>query len=137
MAEKHPALCVVDSDVLIHLFRGSPQALKRLGELGGEWQMATTVYNAFELYRGAYAYGSPGELEQLEAFLESFVVLELSVDSARKAGLVAARLRREGRDLDEGDSVIAGITLVGGATLWTKNRRHFERIPELQLIEGP
>lgn len=32
-----------------------------------------------------------------------------------------------------GDSLIAGIVLAHGGTLLTRNRRHFDRIPELSL----
>ncbi len=31
------------------------------------------------------------------------------------------------------DSLIAGIVLTTGATLLTRNRRHFERVPDLRL----
>ncbi len=33
------------------------------------------------------------------------------------------------------DSLIAGIALVHRIPLWTRNRRHFERVPGLDLVK--
>jgi predicted nucleic acid-binding protein len=40
-----------------------------------------------------------------------------------------------GIDIGMADSLIAGICLVRGATLLTRNRRHYDRIPGLMLAE--
>ena len=40
---------------------------------------------------------------------------------------------REGQPIGMGDSLIAGIVLANDGVLWTRNRRHFERVAGLRL----
>ena len=46
---------------------------------------------------------------------------------------IRARLRRQGQLIPDLDLLIAATAVTHGLTLVTRNRRHFERIPELAL----
>jgi tRNA(fMet)-specific endonuclease VapC len=94
--------------------------------------MATTAISAFELLSGAR---STDQQTTIEALLAALPILPF--DDA--AGRAAARCRRElesgGQTIGMGDYLIAGICLSRGATLLTRNRKHFERIAGLALAE--
>ena len=44
-------------------------------------------------------------------------------------------LEKAGKGIGMADSLIAGITLAHGASLMTRNRRLFERVPDLKLVD--
>jgi tRNA(fMet)-specific endonuclease VapC len=46
-----------------------------------------------------------------------------------------AQLRKEGKPIDDIDLLIAGIALENNLVLVTNNRKHFERIPQLEIID--
>jgi tRNA(fMet)-specific endonuclease VapC len=89
-----------------------------------------TTVNYFELVSGARR---RREQEAILALLESIPVLPLDVDAARRAAHVRQHLERSGIGIGMWDSLIAGIVLARGGSLLTRNKRHFERVPELLL----
>ncbi len=53
-------------------------------------------------------------------------------EAADRAAAVRRKLVGDGIDIGMGDSLIAGIVLAHRGIL-TRNRRHFERVPDLSL----
>ena len=67
--------------------------------------------------------------------LSEIRILLLAVAAAAEcAATVRQQLEREGRAIGMGDSLIAGIALATGLPLFTRNRKHFERVSGLQLL---
>ncbi len=129
------ACIVLDSDLLIALLRGVEravefvEALERRGE-----ELATTVVNLYELYRGALRRG-PRHVEavrELELLLE---VLPLDAGAARLAAEEQARLEAEGMPLDVRDLLIAAIAVSRGCRVATCNVRHFSRVRGLGVLD--
>jgi hypothetical protein len=58
-------------------------------------------------------------------------ILVFDVRAATKAAELAAVRKTLGRPIDMRDTFIAGIALAHGATLATRNTRHFEDLPSL------
>jgi predicted nucleic acid-binding protein len=56
-------------------------------------------------------------------------ILVFDVRAATKAAELAAVRKRLGRPIDMRDTFIAGIAMAHGATLATRNTRHFEDVP--------
>ena len=65
--------------------------------------------------------------------LNAIKVLELDLESSRKASEILSRLIREGEPIDLRDAIIAGIALTNGCTLITRNTEHFKRITGLSI----
>jgi len=61
----------------------------------------------------------------------------LDRDAAEQAASVRRSLERGGQPIGMGDSLIAGIALAHGLPLFTRNRKHFDRVPDLKLVESP
>jgi tRNA(fMet)-specific endonuclease VapC len=67
--------------------------------------------------------------------LEALLLLPLDAISADRAAAVRLTLAKAGIGIGMADSLIAGIALAQGATLLTRNRRHFERVEGLKLAD--
>jgi len=123
---------VLDTDTCVELLHGNPRvaaARERCDEL----PVVSTISVA-ELYFGA-AYSDEPERnrELVDEFLGSLPVVELDRFAALIFGEIKASLRRAGRGLPEADLLIAATALACDAVLVTGNRRHYDRIPGLQL----
>jgi len=124
---------VLDTDVLIDVLAGEEPWVAWFGERLPARRLATTSINRFELVAGAR---TPDEAGKLRTFLRPLTVLPFDRDAADRAARAAAELRRRGDSLPMADLAIAGICLELGASLLTRNRRHFERIDGLRLEEA-
>lgn len=125
-------MIVADSDVLIDFLGGREPAAGRVTreiESGNLW---TTVITRFELLSGAR--GSR-EVRIVSELLDSIKIAPLDVSAADRAALVRRILERKGVGIGMADSLIAGIALHIGAVLLTRNRRHFERVEGLDVVQ--
>lgn len=130
---------ILDSDHLSLFQRGHEPLKSRLSEVSPE-QIAITVISAEELLRGRLAQvrRAMQPEERVKAyywfsktldFLENFTILPYdSYAEAHVQSFLAQKIR-----IGVQDSKIAAITLAQKATLITRNRRDFERIPALNI----
>ena len=125
-------MIIADTDVLIDYLEGRGPGAEAVFQALRRDQLQTTTINYFELLAGARR---PRQQESILALLESIQVLPLDVDGARRVDEVRQQLERSGIGIGMGDSLIAGIALARGATLLTRNQRHFERVPGLPLAK--
>ena len=66
-----------------------------------------------------------------DVLIDALEFLPLSEDASRTAATVRRDLEAAGRGIGMADYLIAGICLERSATLLTRNRGHFERVPNL------
>ena len=95
-------------------------------------QLDTTVITRYELLAGAT---SPRQEARISDLLRALRVLPLDAEAADSAARIRLTLGRRGEITGMADCLIAGIVMVHGALLLTRNRRHFERIRELRLAD--
>jgi tRNA(fMet)-specific endonuclease VapC len=126
-------MILADTDVLIDYLAGIEPVRTRMEAYIAQDQLATTVINCFELLSGARE-GNRGD--RIRQFAAALPALSLDRDAAVRAATVRQQLERAGRTIGMGDSLIAGIALHHGAPLWTRNRKHFERVEGLALLAG-
>jgi len=86
----------------------------------------------FELLSGA---GEGKRGDAIRQLLVALPVLALDRDAAERAAVVRRELERAGQTIGMADSLIAGITLAHGVQLFTRNRKHFERVANLKLVD--
>ena len=123
-------MMVADTDVLIDFLAGAEPAAWRIGLELEHQALVTTVITRFELLAGA-RYDRQRRL--IAELLPALPCLPLDEAAADRAAAVRQTLVADGIDIGMGDSLIAGIVLVRRGILLTRNRRHFERVPELAL----
>ena len=126
----------LDTDILADFLRNKEYAIKWIEEHEDENILATTIISIFELYYGAYKSSSPEkEVEAIEELIDKLQILDFSLNSVHEAGKQKARLEKEGKVIEFRDIFIGAITLVEGFSLKTNNKKHFERIEGLNLID--
>jgi len=90
--------------------------------------------NAFEIYLGAFrSREAEKNVKQADDLLNSIKVLELNLESSRRSSEILSELIRRGTPIDLRDAIIAGIAIVNGYTLVTRNVEHFRRITGLSI----
>lgn len=124
-----------DTSFLVALERGDARALEKLQKLeeSGETIYVTAITVA-EYYRGAHgSKDSKAALKSAKEMLDRFAILDLDYRSAIIWGDLSLVLKSNA--IGDRDLFIASISLASGQTLITKNLRHFERVPGLQVEE--
>ncbi len=122
---------VLDSDLLIGNLRRNPEAAIAIERLEGQ-QNAATAITEMELWYGESQRTTPN-FRTLELTFSILHRLPLDSESARKAGQIWSELKRKGREIDLRDLMIAAIAIRHDATLYSRNLRHFGRIPGLKV----
>ncbi len=132
---------VLDTDSLSLFRRGNPHSVERLQTIPRS-EIAVTVISVEEQFSGWYNLLSQRrEVSRLAAVYErlaetatffcGFTVMNFSESAiARYAELQAQKLNIGKQDLR-----IASIALEANATVVTRNRRDFERVPGLQITD--
>jgi tRNA(fMet)-specific endonuclease VapC len=122
---------VLDSDHCIALLLGQ---LDLRSHSPADEPLAVTAVSVGELMHGVYKSGQVQEnLARLSVLLASLVVLPYDEQAARRFGRLKAELERAGQRLSDLDLQIASVVIAHRAALVTRNRRHFDRIPDLVL----
>lgn len=124
-------LVAVDTDLLIDYLRGRGAGVDVVRELVTERRLRLTAISGFELRLGTDFLDR--RIEIMRLFRSRTVPLDLS--AALRAGEVAAQLRADGAPIGFADSLQAGICLRHRLPFATRNRRHFDRVRGLELVE--
>lgn len=125
-------MIVADTDVLIDFLAGRNPAANRIAAELERGNLVTTVITRFELLSGAR---SPNQERLIGQLLDALPSLLLDRQAADRAARVRRRLERRGSPIGMGDSLIAGIVLAYRSSLLTRNRRHFELVDDLELVD--
>ena len=112
---------VIDTDILIDHFHGNASATSFIREalLRGD-ELVISVATVAEMLAGM----RPGEVEVTDSLLSLFRVYPADESIARTAGDFLNRYGRQHK-LDLGDALIAATAYATGATLYTRNVRHY------------
>jgi predicted nucleic acid-binding protein len=125
---------LVDTDWLIDVLSGLNAAAATLQQLSGDG-VGLSIVTLGEIYEGAALDPDPvAAKERYKAFVAPFPVLPLTVPIMERFAELRAQLRRSGALIPDFDLLIAATALEEDLVLVTRNRRHFTRIPGLQLV---
>lgn len=123
-----------DTDFLIALLHNDHDAIKKLEDLMIKRNTVamTTMINAAELWKGVYrSKNKQKELSKVKWLLDSLELLTLDYESARLVGELDADLKTS--PIGESDLLIASIAMVNKQVLVTRNKKHFVKVPGLQV----
>ncbi len=127
---------LIDTDWIIDALNNQATAVNHLTDLAPEG-LAVSLISYGELWEGAkFARNPEREIYGLEAFLQGKDMLTLSVEIMRRFGDLRGALRQSGQSLSDLDLLIAATALEHDLVLVTRNVRHFQRVPGLQLFSG-
>jgi len=121
---------LADTDVLIDFLAGKDPGRSAVATALADGNLQTTAISRFELLSGAR---TRAEHHRLRVFLDALPCIPLGPEESDRAAAIAVDLSSRGEGVDTADTLIAGIALVHGGGLLTRNTRHFARIPGLRF----
>lgn len=124
----------LDTDFLIAVLRGNPEAEQKMSQLDSEGRQSTTSINSFELFYGAHrSREKRASVEKVKNLLERLDVLPFESESSQRAGEALAALAAHGEPIDFRDAMIAAVARSNDLPLVSRNREHFSRFRDLKL----
>ncbi len=113
---------LIDSDILIEVSRGRNKTLiaRWMGLADSSEILLCSPVTVAELWHGA----RPAEHDILSDLFRVLTCVPIDHEIGRAAGDLLRRYRKS-HHLELGDALIAATALVHGASLWTRNRRHY------------
>ncbi|MGM0944166.1 MAG: type II toxin-antitoxin system VapC family toxin [Bacteroidota bacterium] len=122
----------LDSGVLIEYFRKKDKSKSKLFLLSQKYQIVkVSSITYYEILLGS----NKNQIQFWNEFFEKVEVLSFD----QKAGLIASKiykqLKRENKLIAIADILIAAVALANELDIATLNRKHFERIDGLSLID--
>ena len=123
------SLAVLDTDILVALLKGSPDATERIRKLEEKNErVATTIITTYELLKGASISSKPEEnLEKVRDVISSLQVLDLTLNACEEASKIYRTLRENGNIIADFDILIAAIARTYDETIITRDE-HFKSI---------
>ncbi len=133
--EREPRRICLDTDIVIDYLRQTEETENLAEKLYLRFdEIALTAITVYELLLGVEYLGGKNRSE-VEAIIESSLILPLSEQASREAAKISAELKRSGSPIGIADELIAAICRTFGICLLTRNVRHFKRIDGLQILE--
>lgn len=127
---------LLDTDWIIDHLIGREEVTLKLKEFAKDG-IATSIISIAELYEGIH--GSRDyekSLKALEDFIEGISIINLDIEICNIFGRERNKLRKLGRIIGDFDLLIASICLRHKLILLTRNKDHFERIDNLEIVTG-
>ncbi len=124
---------LIDSDILIYFLKGKQEVVEKLAQIPID-DLYISRINYTELIYGAYNSAKINQnLKIIEPFLDSFKVLEFTLNSSLIFAKEKARLKKNGNIIADMDLMIASIAIENDCTLISNNIKHFDRVQNLEL----
>ena len=120
---------ILDTDILVALLRGQPDASKKINELQENGSpLSTTAITAYELLKGArLSKQAEQNTEKVQDLLQNIVILELDFKACDQAATLYAETAKKDASPGEFDILIAAITATNHECLVSRDR-HFQTL---------
>ena len=130
-------MVLLDTDILVGVLRKDEAALEKLKALRQQGEsLAITSFTEYELFLGVFESENQEEnATQVTNLLNTLGKILFEENAPRIAARVFAELERRGEGIGLVDVLIASIVLAGNDILVTRNKKHFEKIPGLEIEE--
>ena len=126
---------LLDTDWVIDHFNGIAAITRRLEELRPAG-LALSVISLAELYEGVHYARDPAESRRvLSRFTAAVTVVPVDDEVCDIFGRERGKLRQQGRTVGDFDLLIVATGIRHDLTICTNNRRHFEMVDGVRLID--
>ncbi len=125
-------MILLDSNTIIHYFRGLEPVVRRL-QATTRQDLGIPSIVAYEVEYGAIHTGSVKRQELTKAFLAAILQVPFDAAAAADTARIRVELERGGLVIGPLDLMIAGTAMSRGAVLVTNNTAEFSRIRGLRL----
>jgi len=124
-------LILADTDVLIDYLAGTQPIADEIAAHIRSDHLLTSAITCFELLSGARE-GRRGDA--VRSLVTAVPIVPLDREAATQAAEVRQALAKSGFDIGMADCLIAGIAIVNGLSLFTRNRKHYGGVAGLRLV---
>ena len=127
---------LLDTNICIFIINHRPIVVRERFECVSVGVIGLSSVSLSELHYGAAKSRKPTKnLNALRKFLVPLVVLAYDEQSAERYGQLRSSLERAGTPIGSMDLMIAAHALSARLTLVTNNRREFDRVPGLVVVD--
>lgn len=129
MADK---IVLADTSILIDLFRKSEKANSKFVQLALQgYQFQISAITEYEVYSGA----TTAQLPFWDDLLQKITVLPFDKNVVKQAVIINRQLKHKRKQIGLADLFIASTALANNLSFATLNKKHFDRISELNIVE--
>lgn len=126
---------LVDTDILSYYLRGNEIVVSHFKVyLEYHASIEISIITYYEIMGGLLAKRAFNQLRIFEDFVSDNVLVPITESSIKVSAKLYAKLRREGKSVDDIDLLIAGIAIDNSLDMVTNNEQHFNRIPNLNVV---
>lgn len=118
----------IDTDIAIDIIKKSPKVEQLLSKFS-DFNAAISSITAFELNL------RKTNITDIDNFISSVYVLPFGIETARIASGIEKALKAQGKTIGFEDVFIAATCIANGCALATLNKKHFENIKGLKIID--
>lgn len=124
-------LILLDTSILIDYYRKSDKSNSVwVALIGKEYDFSVSAITKFEIYSGA----TSSQLEFWENIFQTIIVIPLDEGCVDAAVRINKALKIKRKQIDLADLLIASTAIAYDLPFSTLNRKHFDRIEELMII---
>lgn len=124
---------VIDTDILIDFGRDRKDAVQTMAFLEKNYELTTSVITAMELYSGCRSKQDLKKVEELIADIHIQLVSKL----ISKRAFELMKKFRSSHGVEINDMLIAATAMEDGAKMISKNQKHYQFLPGLDLLQYP
>ncbi|HTB32240.1 MAG TPA: type II toxin-antitoxin system VapC family toxin [Bacteroidia bacterium] len=129
MADK---IVLADTSVMIDYFRKTDKNKAQLITLALQgYSFCISAITEYEIYSGA----TPAQLPFWNELLEKVQVIPFDKAAVKTAVEINRRLKHKRKQIDLADLFIAAIAVAHKLPFATLNKKHFDRIEELEIVK--
>jgi tRNA(fMet)-specific endonuclease VapC len=120
-------MAILDTDILVALLKGMPDAVQKINLLEEEGEStSTTIISVYELLKGAYlSHRCQENLVKITDMISNMQILGLSFNACGEAAKIYRELKNKGCIVGEFDLLIAAIARANNEALVTRDE-HFD-----------
>jgi len=123
---------LVDTSILIYYYRKTDKANSAwIGLIDKGYEFAISAVTKYEIYSGA----KQSQIEFWNSILANIPVIPFDEGCVDTAVQINAALKRKRKQIDLADLFIAATAIHQNLSVATLNKKHFDRIDGLNIIE--
>lgn len=123
---------LVDTSILIDYYRKTDKSKSAWVTLVRQgYEFAISVISKYEIYSGAME----SQLAFWDIILQTVTIIPFDEVCVDTAVVINSNLKRKSKQIDLADLFIAATAVTHNLPLATLNRKHFDRIEELAVLE--
>ena len=123
---------LIDTGIVIEYLRSYDKENTEFVKLFREFDLCISVISVFELNNGAT---NKSKQNDINAVCRNIEIVDFDLAISKKASEIYRSLRSQNKLIEFRDILIGATAVEQQITIATKNKKHFERIPNIQIID--